>query len=408
MSAIFLILLITISIYPIIVTESNENTYFPLSSVFDKKTPLNNYRANCYYMDYQEFIYYDLTDLKYDTKDNETSSSYPENQDENNDNTIQTNKMILFYNFCRNIASKCNNTDSLVTAFYRDKSCQSFTKSKENLKEWNFNGNNSTFLHLRTESDIPCTEEKNYSIFFDFRCDHSMQEGTFKLDNNNYVISIDKQFQEGGSVDDFMDYCEKRINFVSKNACQKKLHYSLWKFYLDNVHIFGLYIIISGFITASYGYKKEHLTIYIYSIFSILYLVYCLNNLEIFNYFSQSDYVLWSFTILEVFVGILIGKILNKYEKLKVMFYGGFTGICLFCILYYLLLGKLHFFTLTYYYLSALIMSVLFSILSVCFFQKYFAIIFSSSVGGGFLIIKVKYFPYFHLGNLYVCWRPAV
>ena len=155
--------------------QSTNNNSLPLASIFDRDTILRINYANCFLIDNDNMIYYDFTNLKY------LSNSEKLTQENDGDYKIQTNEMNLYFNFCKNTNFKCNDTDSLITVKYKDDTCMSFTKPNYILKEWIYKGENSQVLDIKMDSDVTCTDYRNYSVYYKFICDSQGERKTINV-----------------------------------------------------------------------------------------------------------------------------------------------------------------------------------------------------------------------------------
>ena len=366
-----------------------DNNSLSLPSILDQDTILSDNYANCFLVDYDNMILYDFTKMKF------LNDSEMHTKEDDEDFTIKTNEMNFYFNFCKNTKFKCNHTDSLITVQYKDDTCMSFTKSSNILKDWIYYGTNSPVLNLKMESDVKCSAYRNYSVYYKFICDSSMKEGEFRLANENYEDEMNYEFRKDNSGYSFEDLCTKKITFVSKQACPSVFTVPLSNFYIKYVYIFGMLQILLGFVVLFYGYNQESFTTYIFSVSIIFYLIFTIFTMHTKYVRNLDDSLLWILTFLQVIMGLCMGYFLNNTEKLKRIVFGGLTGFAIFSNLYYIFLGKLHFFTLLCYYLFILIFCFSYSLAYLFMEKRHFAIIFSSSVCGAFLIIKVKLFSFF-------------
>jgi hypothetical protein len=182
------------------------------------------------------------------------------------------------------------------------------------------------------------------------------------------------------------DQCEKRVEFISKEACPLINFYSIWAFAQTYKIFVGLFFIAIGIFLAVFGNKFLIVTFLITTALATVTFL-CIVLFAIFIKEGTSIYVVWILLILSTIIGLIVGFLMIKIMKVTLGFIlGGYTGYMLGLFLYNMIFIQINSNPGLVYWL------VLISSIILCCVLAYFlidhVIIVSTSFIGSYAIIR--------------------
>lgn len=178
--------------------------------------------------------------------------------------------------------------------------------------------------------------------------------------------------------------CANVIKIKSKNACENMNIYSFYNSILANNFLCGSLIIMLGIFLAFFGIKFIFVTKLVAGILGTAFILVFL----IFSYINvqYSSFEFWLIIGISALVGIVVGYLLAKFDKVPIMLLGGFSGYLLSSFVYQLFLKYINTNPNVVYWLTLISCIVILAVLG--YFLSNHVIVISTSWIGGYAIVR--------------------
>ena len=359
-------------------TKPREGKSLSIGMAIDQNVTTNNFYSNCFLFDYLNWEYYDLNPI-----------SRPSNSTSDYNLTLDSHNLTIFFDFCNNTLFECRGKKSLVTVKYNESDCLTYSRYKEYLKDWQIsNTKEEKVLSLIMTTDEVCREDMNFTTVYKIACDENMKENEFKIDESKVKRYRNVFGPESNLISRNKITCERVLHFTSKAACPKTNIYPLYRFLFNNLYIFGLVFIMSGFYSLFFGNKYEAFTSYLYGfLFAFLFSSTFLMFLKLDD---SLNYVFWFFFLVLIILAYLIHFYMSKLKSFKKIIFSCVMGLSLANFVFFILLARLEVYPYIIYFSNLFFFMLAFSFISVCYLSSSLVVILSSSVVGTYLIIRVN------------------
>lgn len=363
----------------------------PILNSKEKFDDIKN-RGNSYFIDNHFNFSFSLRDLP---KDFILNAS--------NKNNERTAKFIVNF-FLDEKISKTNNTSLFKVEM--NNTFESWYEYSYDTKFWDYNLS-SNVLTIILKTDFNCHSE---SLFKNYQSDQEEKTTLQKQDkkyiiysikcnpelNSDLIRSLDSEFYLFDIILNENE-CHKTIKFESKFACPRNASLNIYRYFTKYSYIFGLYLIVVGFMILSYGNVFKLVTFYIYSIYFSGMIIKYFEDFILKRFtgvntdFTEFEYILWITEFSSIIIGILIGHFIKKLKKSKIIFLGAMTGHINIYMIWLSICYYITFQPFIFYFVSNIIAFFLTGYLAYKFFKKSDKfLIYSCAVIGSYTTVKVN------------------
>jgi hypothetical protein len=262
--------------------------------------------VRCFWMDLDTYSVYDLSPLK-----------RPYNAKE--DTNITSGDWTIYYTFCDNIMTRCNNTLSQWGAF-KGPDCHGISGPINLGNQWTLlnstNPDQGVKIFMNSGDACGVDKNKNYTLTLDMVCKANV------TDNPNIIGTIDPTA------------CDNKLTFESDYACPNSKVYIALKFLKQYAFFIGAVFIIFGLFLTFLGNKMLTITIFLVTTIVSITLVFLL----FFGFIlpgGANPAIVWVVLAISLVIGFVCGYLMTKYKKTLIGFtLGAYLGYLAGILLY--------------------------------------------------------------------------
>ena len=301
-----------------------------------------------------------------------------------NDYVANVNTGKLYYNFCKDVSTKCNGNDSKSTLIHIDEESQNCTELSGNIdgdKDKNlwdeFNDEvqegdkkviySGVALRLAKGEKCITDEKKNYSIIYKIYCNTTMKSGDIYLNFSDFDIKE----------------CEQVFIGRSLNACKTNDILRFMAFINQYKILFGILIIIIGIFFTLFGNKFIKITLVILCGIALSIFI-CMIVFSVFVIDSERDF--WLCLVIPFVVGLIIGVVLLKVVKVAFFVVGACAGYSIGILIFNLVTKYIEWNPDILYWIVIVLSMIVCGILGLLFYRV--MLIVFTAILGGYAIIK--------------------